>query len=1068
MRRFATFVLAVLLAVPVVASTYVVNDAGDGVDATLGDDICSTGTVCTLRAAIMEANAHAGTDSITFSIAGTIAPAAPLPLIVDRVDIDATTAPGYTTAPVVNLDGQATLPYGLNFFTGSASSTLTGMQVYGCLLGGVRIEADNITLRRNYIGPVTAGTANAIGIEIVGNACTIGGANGQGNVISGNQGDGISVIGSGASIRDNFIGTNAAATAALGNAGDGINVTAASATIGSSVANEWNVISGNGGAGVDIESGSGNTIAGNFIGTDITGTSAIANNLGIRAMAAGNTVGTTAARNLVSGNSSEGILVANTSNTIVRNNYAGTDITGSVGIGNGAEGIRITSSSNIDVGGTAAGEGNLASFNGSDGISIGEANDVRIYGNIAGLNAAGDSILGNGFAGIAISAGTNILVGSLTGTGRNIVSGNSFGGIFSGFGTGNIIEGNRVGTNAAGTAAMGNLDTGIEISSDSGTIVRSNLVSGNDGHGIEMTNGAANTVVHSNVIGLSADLSTAIPNSGDGINVCDSASGTTVGTIVLGGNTIANNGANGIGIEPTALLDNNWSANSIYSNTGLGIDLNRDGVTANDALPGDADTGPNNLQNFPTIVAAVTSATSSQTRGTFNSTPNSNFTIFVYSSPTADPSGNGEGQKFLGATSVVTDGNGDGTWILNGTASTPGHVATATAQGADGGSEFSGTFTVATAPTVQFSAANYSVAENGVLATITVTRTGDLSAFSSVQYTTLLSGTASSADFIIVTGPVSFDPGESSKTFTVPIIDDALDETNETINLVLSNPTAATLGAQSTAVLTIIDDDPTPSLIINDRTLAEGNSGTTNFVFTVSLSAVSGQQVQVNYTTNNGTAIAGSDYTTTSGTATITAGNPSTTITVPVLGDTAFEPNETFTVDLSAPVNATINDGQGLGTITNEDLPNSNLGVTKTANVPTFTPGQQITFTITVSNAGPDAATATTVTDVLPAGTTFVSATPSQGSCSGTTTVTCSLGTLNNGANATITLVVTATGSSNITNTATASSASNDPASGNNSGSATVTVNTAAIPTVSMWFLLLLGAALVALALRRM
>ena len=110
-----------------------------------------------------------------------------------------------------------------------------------------------------------------------------------------------------------------------------------------------------------------------------------------------------------------------------------------------------------------------------------------------------------------------------------------------------------------------------------------------------------------------------------------------------------------------------------------------------------------------------------------------------------------------------------------------------------------------------------------------------------------------------------------------------------------------------------------PSLSIGDATVTEGNTGTTNAVFTVSLSTASSQTVTVRYATANGTATAGSDYTAVSGTLTFAPGQLTRTIAVPVLGDTVVEPNETFIVNLTSPTNATLSDSQGAGTITNND-----------------------------------------------------------------------------------------------------------------------------------------------------
>lgn len=162
--------------------------------------------------------------------------------------------------------------------------------------------------------------------------------------------------------------------------------------------------------------------------------------------------------------------------------------------------------------------------------------------------------------------------------------------------------------------------------------------------------------------------------------------------------------------------------------------------------------------------------------------------------------------------------------------------------------------------------------------------------------------------------------GSSTYTFTVLIAGDTLNEPNETFFVNVSNVTGAIAGDPQ-GVGTIVNDDPLPSLSINDVSVAEGNAGTVNAVFTVTLSAASGQAVSVNYATADGTATQPADYTSTSGTLTFIPGTTMQTITVPVIGDTTPEANETFFVNLSGAVNATIADNQGLGTITNDDVP---------------------------------------------------------------------------------------------------------------------------------------------------
>jgi hypothetical protein len=235
---------------------------------------------------------------------------------------------------------------------------------------------------------------------------------------------------------------------------------------------------------------------------------------------------------------------------------------------------------------------------------------------------------------------------------------------------------------------------------------------------------------------------------------------------------------------------------------------------------------------------------------------------------------------------------------------------------------------------LQFSSATYAVGESGGTATITVTRTGGTDGTVTVDYATVAGGTATGGasctagiDYINASGTLTFIGGDNSETFNVTICNDAVSETNETVNMALSNVTGgATIGSPSTAVLTITDDDVPPgSFSINDVRMFEGNSGARNFVFTVSYNGPT-VPVSVQYATANGTATAGVDYLAASGTVSFnTAVGPegfpvqTASVTVVVNGDPVKEANETFFVNLSSPTGATIADGQGVGIIIDED-----------------------------------------------------------------------------------------------------------------------------------------------------
>ncbi|HUE72092.1 MAG TPA: Calx-beta domain-containing protein [Pirellulaceae bacterium] len=187
-----------------------------------------------------------------------------------------------------------------------------------------------------------------------------------------------------------------------------------------------------------------------------------------------------------------------------------------------------------------------------------------------------------------------------------------------------------------------------------------------------------------------------------------------------------------------------------------------------------------------------------------------------------------------------------------------------------------------------------------------------------VNYATANSNAWAGADYVATSGTLVFAPGQTSLPVTVLVLGDERDEADEWMYLNLSNPTNAYL-ADSQGWGWILDDDPTPTLSASDATIAEGNAGTRNLIFTVALSAISGRTVTVNYATANGTATAGSDYQAKSGTLTLLAGWSAATISVPITGDTVVEGDETLLVNLTSPSGATLADAQGVGTILDDD-----------------------------------------------------------------------------------------------------------------------------------------------------
>ncbi|HET8671104.1 MAG TPA: Calx-beta domain-containing protein [Candidatus Saccharimonadales bacterium] len=359
----------------------------------------------------------------------------------------------------------------------------------------------------------------------------------------------------------------------------------------------------------------------------------------------------------------------------------------------------------------------------------------------------------------------------------------------------------------------------------------------------------------------------------------------------------------------------------------MGIDLDQIGVTPND--PGDSDDGANKLQNFPTLTSVISNGNSTTIQGSLKSTPNTVFQIDFYSNAALDPSGNGEGALFFNTTSVTTDTNGDAT--INVTlplALVAGRVVTATATDPDGNtSEFSAADSSGATGNVQFSVSSIQVIEDLSHATITVVRNGGSTGNLTVDYATADGTATAGQDYTATSGTLTFSGGETSKTFQIPIIDDATTEPDEIFTVALRNTSSIdSLGIPNTLVITVQDRATIPTLSLTSASVVEGTGSATEVLFTLSLSAATGRLVTVNYATSNFSATGGVtcnnqgvDYETASGSLSFQPGNTALNIPVKICGDTSAEANETFLLTLSNPSNAT-SDSQALGTILNDDV----------------------------------------------------------------------------------------------------------------------------------------------------
>lgn len=530
---------------------------------------------------------------------------------------------------------------------------------------------------------------------------------------------------------------------------------------------------------------------------------------------------------------------------------------------------------------------NVISGNGTAGpadqVRVDGGDSDTFSGNIIGLAADGSTPITGGYIGLQLQETTNAVVDG------NTISNNSQVGLETYGADGLTVSNNKIGTDASGTLARAN-QTGAVIWHSS------NVTLG--------TPTAGNVIAANTQFGVEADASQ------------DSS---------IQDNTIADNGAAGAFISPDS-EGIQIRGNSIHDNAELGIDLNGDGVTPND--PGDTDTGGNGLQNFPVLTDSSSDQSGTQVSGTLDSQADQQYAIDFYANGSCDGSGYGEGQSYLGSTTVTTNDSGSADFD----ASVPGPApagsvitATATAMATGDTSEFSQCVTDqgGWSPTVSITGVR-PVTEPDA-GSVTQTFTVQLSAPSSLPVSVHIETVAGSAtenvDYVGAASELTFEPGQTTKSFDVAVLGDTVDEFSEKYSARLDSPTNATIGTGSRTA-TIIDNDPPPSVSIDDVTAPEGNRGITAFRFTVSLSTASQRHVRVGVTLTDGTATAPSDFVARRPVVLyFRSGQTSAQYVVQVKGDRVSEPDETFSVDLDPGTtrNATIADGTGVGTIQNDD-----------------------------------------------------------------------------------------------------------------------------------------------------
>ncbi len=514
----------------------------------MGDDECWTGNPiaggereCTLRAAIEEANSN---DTvllqILFKIPGagvhTIRPATAYLTIVDLVAIDGRSQPGGAPGtPMIEINGgggsYSGLKFGIDdsapgpFLIDSSGSTVRGLIINNFAGDGIEVGVGRMTIAGNHIGTnpagtmVVANTANGINFTGFSSNTVGGGGNANRNVISGNLVGFRSGGFGGNTIQGKHIGTDLAGEADLGNGAEGILIDGLSdeMVIGGFRAGQGNVISGNGTSGIDIRT-------------------------------------------------------ASPEPTLIQGNNIGTNAAGNAAIGNDANGIRlIAGARQVEIGGAGASFGNIISGNGGAGVRIEGiiTQKNKICGNRIGTNDLGTAAIPNQANGVLITDGAtmNQIGGTIGGQG-NIISGNALNGIAI-IGapmvdpSTNFVFANFIGTNAAGTIAIPNTNSGVRIELSSGNLIGSggggsarNVISGNARHGIEIIGDADGfpNFIQGNYVGTKADGLTALPNSMDGISLFQSVRVIVGGpfdivtNITDRGNVISGNTGRGIAI----------------------------------------------------------------------------------------------------------------------------------------------------------------------------------------------------------------------------------------------------------------------------------------------------------------------------------------------------------------------------------------------------------------------------------------------------------------------------------------------------------------------------------------
>ncbi len=709
-----------------------------------------------------------------------------------------------------------------------------------------------------------------------------------------------------------------------------------------------------------------------------------------------------------------GITINGGGKDTIAGNYIGIDATGTRAGTNVGTGIVVGTATNVTIGGPTAADRNvIAAFNTGIQLAVGSITN-QVTGNYVGTTAQGDRKLGaNQNNAIEIDSPANTID-------NNILSGYGYGIQVLNGAQNNLIAANRIGTDVTGNAKIPNTFDGIFIRDSAQTTIggstagAGNVISGNNRDGIQVTGLSPLTRIIGNAIGIGADNSTRLGNGSYGILFNGGGGSSTVGgSVPLGspnakaqenalGNTIAYNGAipqGGIaaaGVFIAGASNDGVLSNSIFGNAGLGIQLN----------------GSNNGVRPPTILTALSGGNQTRITGMLFENQTGLYRIQFFSSTTPNPLGTGDGMTFLGDANVTTDnlGNAAINFILPSAVAFGSYITATATENPDrqinNSSQFSNAqqvgqaivadLAVTVAP-VPGSPPNPLVGQpfiyqvtvtnnpnnlpnnndaTGVVLTDALPANSTLISQSTTPGATIANGTltynvgnlanGASRTFFIAVNPgtsrvaftdtanvatANIDPDLTNNTASYTATGGVLADAQLVVSLI-PNPSTTPVGTPLTYVLTVSNQGPSTA-----------PNATTTVTLPASFTNISASPDQGTYT------LAGNVLTIRSG---IIASGSGSTITI------LATPTTTGTFPTTASVTSTIinpNPGGATTTVPVNVVNAADLGISISAAPDPVLAGGELRYTIVVTNTnGPSTATTPVVTDILPAGVTFVPA----------------------------------------------------------------------------------------------